>query len=115
MHANEERSDSRYELTHWEMNAFWATSILAGALLMVVIGFLVPRLLEHVLVLPLGISFALGFMALTLAQYPVMRIDARLAQPPRKLSFRRYAAMMLLGSVVGTLVFLALHAIGGPF
>jgi hypothetical protein len=115
MHANEELTDSRYELTHWEMNAFWATSVLAGAFLMFVVGFLIPKLLAPVLVLPLGVSFALGFMALAVALYPVLRIDARLAQPPRRLPFRRYLMGMLLGSVVGTLVFLVLREIGGPF
>jgi hypothetical protein len=31
MHANEELTDSDAALTHWEMNAFWATSALCGS------------------------------------------------------------------------------------
>jgi hypothetical protein len=115
MHANEERTNCGRGLTHWEMNAFWATSALAGAFLMFLVGFLIPRLLAPVLVLPPVVWAGLGFLVLMLPMYPVRRAEARLAQPTRELSFKRFLMAMLLGSVVGALVFLALRAILGAF
>lgn len=115
MHANEERTNCGPGLTRWEMSAFWITSTLTGALLMLLVGFVTPRLLAPVLVLPLGVWAGLGFLVLGLALYPVMRTEARLAQPTRGLSFKRFLIAMLLGSVVGALVFLAWRAILGAF
>lgn len=102
-------------LTRWEMRAFWTASTLAGALLAFLVGFLIPRLLAPVLRLPLVVWSVLAFLVVGLALYPVMRTDARLAQPTRELSFRRFLTGALLGSVVSALVFLALRAILGPF
>jgi uncharacterized membrane protein YdjX (TVP38/TMEM64 family) len=115
MHANEERTNYGRGLTRWEMNAFWAMSVLAGAFLMLLVGFVIPRLLAPVLGLPLVVWAFLAFLVLGLAQYPVRRTEARLAQPTREISFKRFLIAMLLGSAVGALVFLALGAILGPY
>jgi hypothetical protein len=113
MQVNEERANCGPGLTRWEMSAFWTTSVLAGALSMLLVGFVIPRLLAPVLVLPLVVWAGLAFLALGLLLYPVMRTEARLAQPTRVLSFRRFLIVMLVGSAVGALVFLGLRAILG--
>lgn len=115
MHANEERTNCGPGFTCWEMNAFWATSALAGAFLMLVVGYVIPRLLAPLLVLPPVVWAFLAFLVLMLPMYPVRLAEARLAQPTRELSFRRFLMAVLLGSVVGALVFLALRAILGAF
>ncbi len=115
MHANEERTNYGRGLTRWEMNAFWATGALAGAFLMLVVGYVIPMLLAPVLVLPPVVWAFLSFLGLMLPIYPVRRAEARLAQPTRELSFKRFLIAMLLGSAVGALVFLALRAILGPY
>jgi hypothetical protein len=80
---------------------------------MLLVGFVAPRLLAPVLVLPLVVWAGLAFLAVGLPLYPVMRTEARLAQPTRELSFNRYLVGMLLGSAVGALVFLGVRAILG--
>lgn len=115
MHANQELADVGRGLTRWEMNAFWATSALSGAFFMLVVGFVIPRLLEPVLALPPVVWVFLALLVFLLPMYPVRRLELRLMRPARRLSFSRFLMAMLIGSVVGTLVFVALHAIGGPF
>lgn len=99
-------------VTRWELNAFWATSALAGALLALVTVHVIPRLLAPVIVLPFGVWLALAFLVLGLAQYPVRRIEARLAQPNRNISFKRFLMALLAGLVVASLVYLGLGAVG---
>lgn len=112
MHTSQERTNDGPGMTRWEMNAFWAMSALGGGLLAGVTVLVIPRLLAPVLVLPFGVWAALAFLVLGLAMYPAKRTQARLAQPSRKISFKRWLMALLAGLVVAALVYFALRAIG---
>jgi hypothetical protein len=98
-------------LQRWEMNAFLAVSSLAGALVAVVVSFMLPRLLGSRLDLPEAVWTGLGFMAIMLCLYPALRVQGRLQEPPRILPWARYLLGCLIGAVVGALVFVGLQAL----
>lgn len=107
-----EHADGAPCMTRWELNAFWAMSALGGALLALVTAFLIPRLFAPVIVLPFGVWLALAFLVLGSALYPARRTQARLAQPSRNISFKRFLMADLVGLTVAALVYSALRAIG---
>jgi hypothetical protein len=97
-------------LERWEMNAFLAMSSLAGALVAVVVSFMLPRLLGVRVDLPKAVWAGLGFLAIMLCLYPALRVQGRLEDPPRILSWTRYLLGCLIGSLVAALVFVGLQA-----
>jgi hypothetical protein len=98
-------------LTRRELNAFLATSSLAGALLMLVVWVLIPRVLAPLLELPRPVWLGLGFLVLSWSLYPALRAHARLGRPPRILSWKRYLVGSLVGSGIGALVSAGLQKI----
>jgi len=98
-------------LTPWERNAFLGMSILAGAFLAGVAGFLVPMILAPELVFPHPVWISVGFVFLGLCLYPLLRYEARLRQPPHVISFRRWLLGCILGAIVTGLSMTWLHTL----
>jgi len=96
-------------LTRWELNVFLVMSSLAGAFLLVIVSFLIPRLVEPLLELPRPVWFGLGFFVLMWTLFPALRAHARFERPPRILSWRRFLTGTLIGALVGALVFTGLQ------
>lgn len=97
-------------LERWEMNAFLAISFLAGALVAVAVSFMLPRLLGVRLDFPKAVWAGLGILTIMLCLYPALRVQGRLEEPTRILSWTRYLVACLMGSLVGALVFVGLQA-----
>jgi hypothetical protein len=97
-------------LERWEMNAFLAMSSLAGAFVAVIVSFMLPLILGPRLDLPKAVWAGIGFLAIMLCLYPALRVQGRLEDPPRILSWTRYFLGALIGALVGALVFVGLQA-----